>query len=117
MFSPWVTLHQYQCSLTLVNPSLSRSSPCGTSHLNIVQEQDANAAADEEFCRQLMLEESQARALEEADAKLAKQLLDEEYANRQAQPGTAAAVPFQTKPPPPPPPKRVSGYLVVGDAS
>ena len=69
------------------------------------------AAADEEFCRQLILEESQAKEREQADAKLAKQLLDEEYASRQdqavsnSQPSSVS--PYQTKPPPPPPPKRV----------
>ncbi|KAK9837390.1 hypothetical protein WJX84_004211 [Apatococcus fuscideae] len=75
------------------------------------QEQDAAAVADEEFCRQLMLEESQAKAREEADAKLAKQLLEHEYTQRQAQvvgnPGAWTVNPYQTKPPPPPPPKQV----------
>ncbi|KAK9820823.1 hypothetical protein WJX74_009485 [Apatococcus lobatus] len=85
------------------------------------QEQDAAAVADEEFCRQLMLEESQAKAREEADAKLAKQLLEHEYTQRQAQvvgnPGAWTVNPYQTKPPPPPPPKQKQWKEVVSHRS
>ncbi|KAK9839345.1 hypothetical protein WJX84_009863 [Apatococcus fuscideae] len=75
---------------------------------------------DEKFCRRLVLEESEAKAIEEADAKLAAQLAQEESeGGRQSATATPAAEASSLyfKPPPPPPPKQKQWKQVLTSRS